>query len=41
LKETGACSNLHAVLGSFYEKLGNLDAAKQHLEKAVSLDESG
>ncbi|XP_056017847.1 bifunctional arginine demethylase and lysyl-hydroxylase JMJD6-B-like isoform X2 [Ostrea edulis] len=40
LKKNGPCSNLTAVLGSFYEKLGNFEAAKQHLEKAVSLDDT-
>ncbi|XP_062594461.1 bifunctional arginine demethylase and lysyl-hydroxylase JMJD6-like [Saccostrea cucullata] len=38
LEHTGPCSNLHAALGSFYEKLQNFSAAEEHLEKAVSFD---
>ncbi|XP_061191291.1 bifunctional arginine demethylase and lysyl-hydroxylase JMJD6-like [Saccostrea echinata] len=40
LEHSGSCSNLHAALGSFYEKLQNFSAAKEHLEKAVSFDDA-
>ena len=30
-------AHIHAALGSFHEKLGNIDTASSHLNKAVSL----
>lgn len=38
IKTNGPSSNVQAALGSFFEKLGDFDSAKHHLEKAVLLN---
>lgn len=38
IKTKGPSSNVQAALGSFFEKLGDFDSAKHHLEKAVLLN---
>lgn len=38
IKTNGSSSNVQAALGSFFEKLGDFDSAKHHLEKAVLLN---
>lgn len=38
IKTNGPSSNVHAALGSYFEKLGDFDSAKHHLEKAVLLN---
>lgn len=38
IKINGPSSNVQAALGSFFEKLGDFDSAKHHLEKAVLLN---
>lgn len=38
IKTIGPSSNVHAALGSYFEKLGDFDSANHHLEKAVSLN---
>lgn len=38
IKTNVSSSNIQAALGSFFEKLGDFDSAKHHLEKAVLLN---